>query len=100
MGRFRLKSFKLLKDCQFIFTENHSKFQTFKFKDNKVLNFIGSFKSHDLRLEVSESDVSLCFLPLSHIFERAWTFYLLHCGAVNCFLSNPKKVIDVLPIVT
>ncbi|MCK5822942.1 MAG: long-chain fatty acid--CoA ligase [Bacteroidales bacterium] len=62
-------------------------------------NFIGSFKSHDLRLEVSETDVSLCFLPLSHIFERAWTFYLLHCGAVNCFLSNPREVIDVLPIV-
>ncbi|MBE9467814.1 MAG: long-chain fatty acid--CoA ligase [Bacteroidetes bacterium] len=62
-------------------------------------NFIGSFKSHDLRLDVSESDVSLCFLPLSHIFERAWTFYLLHCGAVNCFLSNPRKVIDALPIV-
>ena len=62
-------------------------------------NFLRSFKSHDLRLDISESDVSLCFLPLSHIFERAWTFYLLHCGAVNCFLSNPKKVIDVLPVV-
>ncbi|RLD63474.1 MAG: long-chain fatty acid--CoA ligase [Bacteroidetes bacterium] len=62
-------------------------------------NFLRSFKSHDLRLDIRESDVSLCFLPLSHIFERAWTFYLLHCGAVNCFLSNPKKVVDVLPVV-
>ena len=65
--------------------------------DHKNLSSI--FKSHDKRLDVSESDVSLCFLPLSHIFERAWTFYLLHCGAVNCFLSNPRKVIETLTVV-
>jgi long-chain acyl-CoA synthetase len=62
-------------------------------------NFMFCFHIHDKRLNVSEKDVSLCFLPLSHIFERLWSQYLLHCGAVNVFLENPREVIDVLPVV-
>lgn len=60
-------------------------------------NFMNCIRNHDQRLTVTESDVSLCFLPLSHIFERSWTFYLLHRGAVNVFLENPKNVIEELP---
>jgi long-chain acyl-CoA synthetase len=60
-------------------------------------NFMYCMKIHDERLEVSRSDVSLCFLPLSHVFERAWTYYILNRGAVNVYLENPKLVIDVLP---
>lgn len=59
-------------------------------------NFMSCFKSHDERLEVSEQDVSLCFLPLSHIFERGWTLYMLHKGGVNTFLENPREVIEEL----
>jgi len=62
-------------------------------------NFISCIKNHDDRLKISETDVSLCFLPLSHIFERAWTFYILHHGATNVFLKNPKAVIEELPLV-
>jgi len=62
-------------------------------------NFLNSFQYHDERLNISESDISLCFLPLSHIFERSWTFYLLYRGAVNVILENPRAVIEVLPIV-
>lgn len=61
-------------------------------------NFISCFKNHDERLEVTEKDVSLCFLPLSHIFERSWTFYMLHKGAVNVYLENPRAVIEELPL--
>ena len=60
-------------------------------------NFMSCFKNHDERLKVTEEDVSLCFLPLSHIFERSWTFYMLHRGAVNVYLENPKTVIEELP---
>ena len=61
-------------------------------------NFTSCFINHDERLDVSEKDVSLCFLPLSHIFERSWTFYMLYKGAVNVYLENPKLVIEELPI--
>lgn len=62
-------------------------------------NFMYCFQIHDKRLNVTKEDVSLCFLPLSHVFERLWSHYLLHCGAVNVFLENPREVIDVLPVV-
>lgn len=62
-------------------------------------NFIFCFGIHDERLDVQSSDVSLCFLPLSHVFERMWSHYLLYKGAVNVFLENPREVIDVLPVV-
>jgi len=61
-------------------------------------NFMSCFPIHDERLDITENDVSLCFLPLSHVFERTWTFYLMHCGAVNVFLENPREVINTLPI--
>lgn len=53
---------------------------------------------HDLRLPpIGPDDVSLCFLPLSHIFERAWTFYVLYRGAVNAYCEDPKDVGVILP---
>jgi long-chain acyl-CoA synthetase len=60
-------------------------------------NFMFCFGIHDKRLEVDDKDVSMCFLPLSHIFERTWSYYIMHCGAVNVFLENPREVIDTLP---
>ena len=62
-------------------------------------NFMFCFHIHDKRLNVNEKDVSLCFLPLSHVFERLWSQYILHCGAVNVFLEKPREVIEVLPVV-
>lgn len=60
-------------------------------------NFMECFKIHDNRLDLTTADVSLCFLPLSHVFERTWTFYLMYRGVVNAFLDNPREVIEVLP---
>lgn len=60
-------------------------------------SFLHCFHIHDQRLDVRTSDVSLCFLPLSHVFERMWSHYLLYKGAVNVFLDNPREVIDTLP---
>lgn len=60
-------------------------------------NFMTSFKLHQQRLSLDENDVSLCFLPLSHIFERAWTFFVLHQGAVNVYNENPKEIVEILP---
>ena len=62
-------------------------------------NILNAMINHDIRLQIDETFESLCFLPLSHVFERTWTYYLLHKGATNTFLENPKLVIEVLPLV-
>jgi long-chain acyl-CoA synthetase len=62
-------------------------------------NFMYAFKIHDERLEVNESDVSACFLPLSHVFERMWTYYVLYCGATNVFIENPREIVNQLPLI-
>ncbi len=63
----------------------------------KQQSFLHCFRIHDQRLDVRTSDISLCFLPLSHVFERMWSHYLLYKGAVNVFLENPREVIETLP---
>ncbi len=55
-------------------------------------NIAAQIKGHDLVLGISEDEVSLAFLPLSHVFERCWTFYVLHHGATNCYLSDTHTV--------
>ncbi len=62
-------------------------------------NFLSSFKINFERLDITDTDSSMAFLPLSHIFERCWTFFLIYCGASNTFLANPRKVIEALPVV-
>ena len=59
-------------------------------------NIAAQLQGHDQRLSLSEQDVSLCFLPLSHVFERAWTFYVLYKGATNCYLQDTMQVRDAL----
>ncbi|WP_368936288.1 long-chain fatty acid--CoA ligase [Proteus penneri] len=51
---------------------------------------------HDERLSLSDKDVSLCFLPLSHVFERAWSFYVMHSGAVNVYLTDTHAVREAM----
>jgi long-chain acyl-CoA synthetase len=60
-------------------------------------NFVTTFGMHDEYLEdVSSEDHSLCFLPLSHVFERTWTLYCMHRGIKVSFLSDPKLIIETL----
>ncbi len=60
-------------------------------------NFLYSFTIHDERVLITEKDVSMTFLPLSHIFERTWTLLIYYRGATNFYLSNPKAIIQALP---
>ncbi len=62
-------------------------------------NFTQCFSIHDRRLDVYDTDISFCFLPLSHVFERSWTYYMLYKGAVNVYLENTKEVIDDIKVV-
>ncbi|WP_159021361.1 long-chain fatty acid--CoA ligase [Formosa sp. L2A11] len=59
-------------------------------------NFGGSLVAHDYELAVSDQDVSLSFLPLSHIYERSWVFFCLKKGIEVYFNQDPKKIVDVI----
>lgn len=60
-------------------------------------NLAHQLKAHDAALPtVNEHDVSLSFLPFSHIFERAWIAYVLHRGATNCYLEDTNLVKEAL----
>ena len=39
---------------------------------------------------------SLAFLPLSHIFERAWTLFVLSQGGEVAVLEDPKNILNTL----
>lgn len=60
--------------------------------ENLAYQLIG----HDIRLEISDKDESLAFLPLSHVFERAWTYYSLYKGATVYYLENPNNIKSAL----
>lgn len=52
---------------------------------------------HDIRLtNMSDKDVSMCFLPLTHVFERAWTYYCLHRGVVVCLNLKPAEIASTI----
>lgn len=50
-------------------------------------------KIHDQRLtKVSSKDLSMCFLPLTHIFEKAWTYYCVHKGITVAINKDPRNI--------
>jgi long-chain acyl-CoA synthetase len=56
-------------------------------------NLLEAMRIHDIRLEmIKDSDVSFCFLPLSHIFEKAWTCYCIHYGIIVAINRDPKAI--------
>ena len=59
-------------------------------------NIYHQFKAMDGQFDVGPGDRSLCFLPLSHVYERTWSFYVYACGAENNYLANPKEIIAAM----
>ena len=59
--------------------------------------FFHQFRAIDDRFTVGPSDRSLCFLPLSHAYERTWSYYVFRQGAVNHYLADPRDVVAALP---
>ena len=55
-------------------------------------NYIEVFKNHHERLHVDERDSSMCFLPMAHIFERAWTYFCLTKNMAVYINHNPLDV--------
>ncbi|WP_418384925.1 AMP-dependent synthetase/ligase [Xenorhabdus hominickii] len=59
-------------------------------------NIASQLYLHDQRLTLTRQDVSLSFLPLSHIFERAWSYYVMHTGALNVYLTDTNFVREAM----
>ncbi len=47
-------------------------------------------------IHIDVEDHSLCFLPLAHALERAWTTYLMYHGCMNTFVPDTRKVADMM----
>lgn len=61
-------------------------------------NFLEAMRIHDIRLPmVTDKDTSMCFLPLTHIFEKAWACYCLHKGVKVAINLDPKNIQQTLP---
>lgn len=60
-------------------------------------NFNEAMRIHIQRLKmVSEKDISLCFLPLTHIFERAWTYFCLVKGIRVVINQKPDEIQSII----
>jgi long-chain acyl-CoA synthetase len=56
-------------------------------------NFLEAMRIHDVRLlHVDEKDTSMSFLPLTHIFEKAWSCYCIHRGVKIAINKDPKEI--------
>ena len=63
-------------------------------------NFIEQFYQHQVKYPfITNRDISMCFLPLNHIFEKAWTYLCLSMGCQVAILSDPKRILEALPMV-
>ena len=51
---------------------------------------------HTQRLEVDNTDSSLSFLPLTHVYERAWTSFCLYKAIVVYYLEDTNLVREAL----
>ena len=51
---------------------------------------------HAQRLDVDDTDSSLSFLPLTHVYERAWTFFCLYKAIVVYYLEDTNLVREAL----
>lgn len=61
-------------------------------------NYLEAMRIHDVRLAVvNDKDMSMCFLPLTHIFEKAWTYYCIHKGVKVAINLDPKMIQKTLP---
>ena len=66
-------------------------------------NIFHQFKALAGNFHVGPGDRSISFLPLSHVYERSWSYFIFKCGATNYYLADPKAIIaamaDIRPTV-
>lgn len=56
-------------------------------------NYTDAFRIHDIRLTtMTDQDVSMNFLPMTHVFEKAWTYLCIHKGVQVCINLRPADI--------
>lgn len=56
-------------------------------------NYREALRIHDIRLTaMTDKDVSMNFLPLTHVFEKAWTYLCIHRGVQVCINLRPADI--------
>ena len=56
-------------------------------------NYREIFRIHEIRLTtMSDKDVSMNFLPLTHVFEKAWCYFCLYMGTEICINLKPMDI--------
>ncbi len=64
-------------------------------------NYLEAIRAHNIRIpQVTDKDLSMCFLPLTHIFEKGWTVVCLSKGCQVAINQNPKEIQKMLPEVS
>ena len=59
--------------------------------------FTAAIEIHMERLStLSDRDVAMCFLPLSHIFEKAWNYFCLYRGMAVAINTDPREIQDTI----
>jgi long-chain acyl-CoA synthetase len=59
--------------------------------------FQEAMRIHHVRLPIiTDKETSMCFLPLTHIFEKAWTYLCLCCGLRVAINRDPKMIQQTL----
>lgn len=52
-----------------------------------------AFRIHDIRLvTMSDKDISMNFLPMAHVFEKAWCHLCIHRGVQICINLRPIDI--------
>jgi len=55
--------------------------------------FMEAFRIHDIRLTtMTDKDVSMNFLPMTHVFEKAWCHLCIHKGVQICINLKPTDI--------
>lgn len=56
-------------------------------------NYLEAFRTHEIRIPtLTDKDVSMNFLPLTHVFERGWTYVCLQRGTQVCVNLRPQDI--------
>lgn len=59
-------------------------------------NLVHQLRAIDSRFDLPRGTRNMSFLPLSHAYERTWTYVVLHRGLSNSSVTDPRSVAQAL----